>query len=36
MNLDPDIFVLGKPIAGGYPAAVLGLPEISAMIRVLA
>ncbi|MGE5397231.1 MAG: transaminase [Chitinophagales bacterium] len=24
MNLDPDIFVLGKTIAGGYPAAVMG------------
>jgi len=24
LNLKPDIFVLGKPIAGGYPAAVLG------------
>ncbi|MFC1474877.1 transaminase [bacterium] len=27
LGLDPDIFVLGKPIAGGYPAAVLGLTE---------
>ncbi len=34
LNLDPDIFVLGKPIAGGYPAAVLGITrEISAMIE---
>lgn len=24
LNLEPDILVLGKPIAGGYPAAVLG------------
>lgn len=27
MNLDPDILVLGKPIAGGFPAAVLGFTE---------
>jgi len=26
-GLKPDIFVLGKPIAGGYPAAVLGFTE---------
>jgi glutamate-1-semialdehyde 2,1-aminomutase len=26
-DLDPDILVLGKPIAGGYPAAVLGFTE---------
>lgn len=24
LGLEPDIFVLGKPVAGGYPAAVLG------------
>lgn len=24
-NLDPDIFVLGKPVAGGIPAAVFGV-----------
>ncbi len=24
-NLEPDIFTLGKPIAGGFPAAVMGL-----------
>lgn len=34
LGLDPDIFVLGKPIAGGYPAAVLGLTrEIAQMIE---
>ena len=27
MNLDPDIFTLGKPIAGGMPAAVIGLSQ---------
>ncbi len=27
MNLDPDIFVAGKFIAGGYPAAILGFTE---------
>ncbi len=33
LNLEPDIFVLGKLIAGGYPAAVLGLSkEIGEMI----
>jgi len=26
-NLEPDIFVLGKPIAGGFPAAVMGLSQ---------
>jgi glutamate-1-semialdehyde 2,1-aminomutase len=26
-NLEPDILVLGKPIAGGYPAAVMGFTE---------
>ena len=26
-GLDPDMLVLGKPIAGGYPAAVLGLSK---------
>ena len=26
-NLDPDIFVLGKPVAGGVPASVWGLSE---------
>ena len=26
-GLDPDILVLGKPVAGGFPAAVLGLTE---------
>lgn len=30
MDLEPDIFVIGKPIAGGYPAAALGFTrEIS-------
>ncbi len=33
LKLEPDIFVLGKLIAGGYPAAVLGLSkEIGEMI----
>lgn len=37
-RLDPDFFVLGKPIAGGLPAAVYGFtPEIEdGMRRVLA
>jgi glutamate-1-semialdehyde 2,1-aminomutase len=26
-NLDPDIFVLGKPVAGGVPASVWGLSQ---------
>lgn len=26
-NLDPDIFVLGKPIAGGVPASIWGLSD---------
>jgi glutamate-1-semialdehyde 2,1-aminomutase len=26
-NLEPDIFTLGKPIAGGIPAAVMGVSE---------
>ncbi len=26
-NLEPDIFTLGKPIAGGFPAAAMGLSE---------
>jgi glutamate-1-semialdehyde 2,1-aminomutase len=26
-NLEPDILVLGKPIAGGYPAAVMGFTK---------
>ena len=26
-NLDPDIFVLGKPVAGGIPASVWGLSQ---------
>ena len=26
-GLDPDILVLGKPVAGGFPAAVLGFTE---------
>ncbi|NLI69664.1 MAG: aminotransferase class III-fold pyridoxal phosphate-dependent enzyme [Firmicutes bacterium] len=33
LNLEPDIFVLGKLIAGGYPAAVLGFSrEIAEMV----
>lgn len=33
LKLEPDIFVLGKLVAGGYPAAVLGLSrEIGEMI----
>jgi glutamate-1-semialdehyde 2,1-aminomutase len=26
-GLDPDLLVLGKPVAGGIPAAVFGMPE---------
>ncbi len=29
-NLDPDIFVLGKPVAGGVPASVWGLSQLVA------
>ncbi len=33
LKLEPDIFVLGKPIAGGYPAAVVGFSrEIGEML----
>ena len=27
MDLDPDILVMGKPLAGGYPASALGFTE---------
>jgi glutamate-1-semialdehyde 2,1-aminomutase len=33
-NLDPDIFVLGKPIAGGIPCAVFGVTaEVAALME---
>jgi glutamate-1-semialdehyde 2,1-aminomutase len=33
-GLDPDFLVLGKPIAGGIPAAVLGMtPDVGARVR---
>jgi glutamate-1-semialdehyde 2,1-aminomutase len=33
-GLEPDIFVLGKPIAGGIPAAVFGMTrEVGAQVR---
>ena len=35
-NLEPDLFVLGKPIAGGIPCAVYGwTAEVDARIRTL-
>lgn len=34
MNLDPDIIVFGKPVAGGYPAGVMGFTrEIGDMLN---